>query len=225
MTNLDKYNYFHGRMSNLENWIEKHTDILNRCKFGTSWIWDGPTYIEAFDVHLMSVPIHEEYDIRRNKIFFDNFKIQKEIGYFSSELFHKIHDILEKNNSSMNSSSMKILDGFIVYSVYGKKDEIFETAKLIEENLNLYCKIKKKSEKMSYDIYLHSNKEKINSLDFENFTGKPIRKPKKEITSDWQGPSYVSKGDDLKEKNEQMLKLMKRDLLKQLSDINKKLKT
>ena len=61
-------------------------------------------------------------------------------------------------------------------------------------------------------------------MDFENFTGKPIKKSKKEVTSDWQVPSYVSKGDDLEEKNEQMLKIMKRDLLKQLSDINKKLK-
>jgi len=66
---------------------------------------------------------------------------------------------------------------------------------------------------MSYEIYLHSNKEKLDSLDFENFTGKPIRKSKRE------------KLDDLEQKNEAMLKYMKRDLLKQLSDINKKLKT
>ena len=212
MTNLDKYNYFHGRMSNLENWIEKHTDILNRCKFGTSWIWDGPTYIEAFDVDLMNVPIHDG-DIKSNEKFFDNFKVQKEIGHFSGELFHKIIDIKRKNNLDGGASLVISEDGFFVYGTYCKKDEIIKLAKLIEENLNLYCKIKKKSEKMSYDIYLHSNKEKINSLDFENFTGKPIRKSKRE------------KLDDLEQKNEAMLKYMKRDLLKQLADINKKLKT
>ena len=65
---------------------------------------------------------------------------------------------------------------------------------------------------MNYDIYFHSYKEKINSLDFENFTGKPIRKSKRE------------KLDDLEQKNEAMLKYMKRDLLKQLADIDKQLK-
>jgi len=152
----DKYNYYHGKMKDLDEWIEKHQDIFNRCTFRTSWTWDGPTYIDAFDVHLMSEPIHNDYDIKKNKKFFHDFDVEKEIGYFNVELFHKIHNISEKNNSKINSSSMKISeDGFIVYGVYCKKDEIFETAKLIEENLNLFCRIKKKSEKMSYEIYLH----------------------------------------------------------------------
>jgi len=224
MTN-NKYNYYHGKMKDLDEWIEKHQDIFNRCTFRTSWIWDGPTYIEAFDVHLMSEPIHDDYDIKKNKKFFHDFEVEKEIGYFNGELFHKLNNIKEKNNLSSGAVMSISEDRFFVYKMSCNKTEIIKFSKLIEENLNLYCKIKKGSYKFGYEIYLHSNKEKLDSLEFENFTGKPIRKPKKEITSDCQGPSYVSKGDDLKEKNEQMLKLMKRDLLKQLSDINKKLKT
>jgi hypothetical protein len=224
MTN-DKYNYYHGKMIDLDEWIEKHQDIFNRCTFNLSWIWDGPTYIDSFNVNLMSEPIHNDYDIRKNKKFFHDFKVEKEIGHFSGELFHKINKIKNKNNLSSGASMGISEDGFIVYSTSCKKDEVIQLSKLIEENFNLHCRIKKEFGRMEYKIYLHSNKEKLDSLDFENFTGKPIKKPKKVSSSDWQGSSYVSKGDDLEEKNEQMLKLMKRDLLKQLSDINKKLKT
>jgi len=217
----DLYNAYNILLKDLDLWIETHTDTFPKCVFINSWQRFENKNLPSTSIHIKYGEL-TEYDIKENKSFFESFNTQKEIGHFIHVLFDQINDIA-KLIDIKSGSSMGVENGFITYGIYCSKDKIKELAELISSEKKiepkLYCRINyKKPIKGCYDIYLHSDDNKLKSIeDSLNSTKEPKLTKSKPI----------SKKKIEKKQNSFLLELLKSaennpKLLKELKKISLK---
>jgi hypothetical protein len=207
----DQYNWKFLDMKDLDDWLENNQEIIKRCTFNTSWRWvhngsEKKDYVEAVNIHLHELPIHLDYDIRSNELFFQIHEVGKTIGYWPSELFHEISNLLTSNNIQ-SSSAMSVQKGCYAYSKYASSIKIKQIAQLIETHFELFTRIHCEG-RGEYDIYIHNDKSVLDLLE--------LKEPEK-------AKKGAKKGGDIRLQTsvQPELDIREKELLEELAKIRK----
>lgn len=172
-----QYNLYGGTMDELNSFLYKNNTILDKLIFKNSWNWVGMTYIQCFTIDLYDEDENiSDFSKKQNQLFFKRYKLEKEIGYWMSELFHELENLTKINEIPFGSSTMSITDTCFYYSRYTNKNNIDKIVKLFETDFNLRTKLEF-VENGYYKIYLHKDQSVLDKLIINE--KKPVKIEKK----------------------------------------------